>query len=119
MKLWQILAIVALGVGIDGLAPGRFSYAFGHATLYVFLPPLLFEAAWNLRLAAVRRTWRIAALLAGPGVVVTALIVAGALLSLRVSLGAAFLAGAILSATDPIAVVAVLRRVRVPVALAT
>lgn len=119
MKLWQILGAVALGVVADAIAPGRFSYALGHATLYVFLPPLLFEASWNLRFAALRRTWRAAAVLAGPGVVWTTLVVAGALVPLRVPYGVAFLTGAILSATDPIAVVAVLRRIRVPIALAT
>lgn len=119
MKFWQILAFVAVGVAAGTVAPGRFSYALGHATLYVFLPPLLFEASWNLRFAAVRRTWRPIAVLAGPGVVTTALIVAAALLPLRVPFGVALLTGALLSATDPIAVVAVFRWIRVPRALAT
>jgi CPA1 family monovalent cation:H+ antiporter len=51
--------------------------------------------------------------------VLTASIVAGALAVVRVPLGPALLAGAILSATDPIAVVAVFRRIRVPKTLAT
>lgn len=119
MKLWQIAAVVALGVGYGLLQPGRFAYAFGHATLYVFLPALLFEAAWNLNLRAVRRQWRAIATLAGPGVVLTAAIVAAALVLVRVPLGPALLCGAILSATDPIAVVAVFRHLRIPLSLAT
>ena len=65
MKLWQIVAVVALGVGYGLLQPGRFTYALGHATLYVFLPPLLFEAAWNLNYRAIRRQWIAIAALAG------------------------------------------------------
>jgi CPA1 family monovalent cation:H+ antiporter len=117
VKLWQIVVVVALGVAYGFIAPGRFAYALGHATLYVFLPPLLFEAAWNLNYRAILRQWLAIATLAGPGVLLTAAIVAGALAIVRVP--PALLAGAILSATDPIAVVAVFRRLKVPVTLAT
>jgi CPA1 family monovalent cation:H+ antiporter len=119
VKLWQILLIVGLGIAYGFIEPGRFTYAFGHATLYVFLPALLFEAAWNLNYRAIRRQWIAIATLAGPGVLLTALIVAGALAIVHVPFGPALLAGAILSATDPIAVVAVFRRLRVPTTLAT
>lgn len=119
MKLWQILAAVALGVLYGLIQPGRLAYAFGHATLYVFLPALLFEAAWNLNLRAIRRQWAAIGTLAGPGVALTAIVVAGALSVVRVPFGSALLAGAILSATDPIAVVATFRRLRVPRTLAT
>ena len=79
MKLWQIVAVVAAGVATASSSQGRFAYAFGHATLFVFLPALLFEAAWNLNFRAIRRQWAAIAMLAGPGVLLTALIVAGAL----------------------------------------
>jgi len=119
VKLWQILLVVALGIGYGLIEPGRLAYAFGHATLYVFLPALLFEAAWNLNYRAILRQWIPIAALAGPGVVLTALIVAAALAIVRVPFGPALLAGAILSATDPIAVVAIFRRLRVPKTLVT
>ncbi len=119
MKLWQILVVVALGIGYGFIEPGRFEYAFGHATLYVFLPALLFEAAWNLNYRAILRQWVPITALAGPGVLLTAILVAGALSIVRAPFGPALLAGAILSATDPIAVVAVFRRLRVPKTLAT
>ncbi len=119
MKLWQILAVVAIGIVYGLIQPGRLAYAFGHATLYVFLPPLLFEAAWNLNFRAMRRQWIAIGVLAGPGVLLTAVIVAGALAVVRVPFGPALLTGAILSATDPIAVVAVFRRLPVPRTLAT
>lgn len=119
MKLWRILVIVGLGVLYGLIEPGRFEYAFGHATLYVFLPALLFEAAWNLNYRAITRQWTAIATLAGPGVLITALIVAGALSIVRVPLAPALLTGAILSATDPIAVVAIFRRLKVPRTLTT
>jgi CPA1 family monovalent cation:H+ antiporter len=101
------------------IEPGRFQYALGHATLYVFLPALLFEAAWNLNYRAMVRQWIAIATLAGPGVLLTAGLVAGALSVVRVPLAPALLTGAILSATDPIAVVAVFRRLKVPTTLRT
>ncbi len=119
MKLWQILAVVAAGIVCGIFEPGRFTYALGHATLFVFLPPLLFEAAWNLNYRAIVRQWPAIATLAGPGVILTALVVAGTLTVVRVPFGAALLTGAILSATDPIAVVAIFRRLKVPKTLVT
>jgi CPA1 family monovalent cation:H+ antiporter len=119
VRLWQIVLVVALGLACGLIEPGRFTYAFGPTTLYVFLPALLFEAAWNLDYRLILRHWLAIAALAGPGVLLTAGVVAGALCFVRVPLGAALLTGAILSATDPIAVVAVFRRLRVPKALAT
>jgi len=119
VKLWQILVVVGLGIGYGFIEPGRFAYAFGHATLYVFLPALLFEAAWNLNYRAIRRHWVAISVLVGPGVLLTAAIVAGALSIVRVPFGPALLTGAILSATDPIAVVAVFRRLKVPKTLVT
>jgi monovalent cation:H+ antiporter, CPA1 family len=119
VKLWQIIVVVGLGLLYGLVEPDRLAYALGHATLYVFLPALLFEAAWNLNFRAMRRHWLAIATLAGPGVLLTAAIVTGALSVVGVPLGAALLTGSILSATDPIAVVAVFRRLRVPQSLAT
>ncbi len=119
MKLWQIILVVTMGIGYGLIAPDRFAYALGHATLYVFLPALLFEAAWNLNFRAIVRQWIAIATLAGPGVLLTALLVAGALAIVHVPFGPALLAGAVLSATDPIAVVAIFRRLRVPKTLVT
>lgn len=119
MKPWQIGVAIAAGVMVGIFEPGRFEYALGYATLYVFLPPLLFEAAWNLSYRAIRRQWRAIATLAGPGVIVTALIVAGALSVVRVDFGSALLMGAILSATDPISVIAIFRSIQAPKTLVT
>jgi monovalent cation:H+ antiporter, CPA1 family len=119
VKLWLIVMLVLAGIAYDLIEPGRLTYAFGHATLYVLLPALLFEAAWNLRYRAMMRSWRAILTLTVPGVVLTALLIAGALAVVQVPLKIGLLTGAILSATDPIAVVAVFRRLRVPALLTT
>lgn len=119
MNLAYVLAAVLAGVAYGMLDPHRLTGIVGPATLYVFLPLLLFEAAWNLNYRAIKRFWRPIATLAGPGVALTAIVVAGSLYLAGTPVAPALLAGAILSATDPIAVVAVFRRLRVPLALAT
>ncbi len=115
----RIPAAVAL-VGIAALVHLPPPFAFGDTLLFVFLPPLIFEASWNLDLDSLRRmAWRIA-LLAVPGTLVTAAVVAaGAMLGGGLPLAPAVLFGAIVAATDPVAVVAAFRRVRVPVDLRT
>jgi monovalent cation:H+ antiporter, CPA1 family len=119
VKLWLIVVLVLAGVAYDLVEPGRLTYAFGHATLYVLLPPLLFEAAWNLRYRAMMRSRRAILALTVLGVALTALLIAGALAVVQVPLKVGLLTGAILAATDPIAVVAVFRRLRVPALLST
>ena len=115
----RVPAAVAM-VGVGTVFPIAPPFAFGDTVLFVFLPPLIFEAAWNLDLGSLRRVgWRIA-LLAVPGTVATAAIVAGGLALLGVlPFGAALLFGAIVAATDPVAVVAAFRNVPVPTDLRT
>ena len=110
------VALVAIGAAFQIPPP----FAFGDTLLFVFLPPLIFEAAWNLDLDSLRRmAWRIA-LLAIPGTLATAAIVAGGVvLAGALPPAPALLLGAIVAATDPVAVVAAFRRVRVPADLRT
>lgn len=119
MPIWAILSIVAAGAIVGLFEPGRFSHAFGVATLYVFLPSLLFEAAWNLDARIMLANWRPVLGLAVPGVAITTAIVAAAVWIGGFPLPAALIVGAIVSATDPIAVVAIFRGLAVPVALST
>jgi Na+:H+ antiporter len=82
--------------------------------LAVFLPPLLFDAGFSMRAAAVRRelTWILLFGLAGS--ILTAAIVCILLLAAGVSAGEAILLAAILAATDPVSVFAALRRMHTP-----
>ncbi|GAC1398639.1 MAG: Na+/H+ antiporter [Vulcanimicrobiaceae bacterium] len=112
-----LVAVGALASTVGHLDP---PFAFGPAVLFVFLPPLVYEAAWNLDLRALRANAPRIALLAIVGTLVTAFAVGGALAASGVMpLAAALLFGAIVAATDPVAVVAVFRNVAVPVRIRT
>jgi len=120
LKLWHIGALVALGLLIGELEPGRFGRLFAFATFYVFLPAIIFEAAWQLDLRVMRRGWRAIVLLAVPGVAITAALIALTThFAAGVPLGTALVLGAVLSATDPVAVTAIFRRLHVPELLST
>ncbi len=106
-----LMLLISLPVQLPRVVGDRFTPLL----LFVFLPALVFEAAWNLDLAALRRYWRPILILAVPGVLFSALCVAGGLVLLGLLPPLpALLLGAILSATDPIAVIAIFRRLRVP-----
>ena len=114
------VALVAFGVVAGTLWHVALPFAFGPALLFVFLPPLVFEAAWNLDLRelaghAVRVT-----MLAGPGTLIAAVALAAAVSGAgALPFAPALVLGAIVSATDPIAGVAVFRAAGVPAGLRT
>jgi len=102
--------LLIFGLVLDAI-PGipRFSIS-GHTILFVFLPPLLFEASFNLDLPLLWTSRRGVLVLAIPGVLL-ATGVAGTLIHLTTSLvwSEALLFGAIIAATDPVAVLATFR----------
>ncbi len=78
--------------------------------LEIFLPPLLFEAAWNIRWRSLKDSLLPVSLFAIVGVVISVVGVAFALSNFtNLSLATALLVGASLSATDPVSVVALFR----------
>lgn len=136
LGLAALVAIVArplrlpytIGLVVAGLAVGAGAGAAGAPTiavppdivLLVLLPGLVFEAAYRLRVVELRRWFGGLALLAIPGVVLSAGIVAIVLnIATGLRLDLAFIVGAMVSATDPAAVVATFKRLRVPPALST
>lgn len=114
------LALVVFGVAVSALAPPLGVQVTPGLVLAVLLPGLVFEAAFQMDLRDLRTTLPGMAFLAGPGVLVVAGLVA---LTLHLAAGmrpeSAFLVGAMVSATDPAAVVATVRRLRAPRRLAT
>lgn len=83
--------------------------------LALFVPPLVFEAAFHLKLTELRRNLVSILVLAVPGVILTTFIVGGMLvLGTSISLPVALVFGALISATDPVAVVALFRILGVP-----
>jgi CPA1 family monovalent cation:H+ antiporter len=115
-----MVLISVAGVAIGALVPSRLVPPLGPAFLALFLPALIFEAAWDADAAALRRAALAIAMLAGPGVLVTAALV-GCAAAASGALGwpAAFVLGAIVSATDPVSVLATFRRLALPHVLLT
>jgi monovalent cation:H+ antiporter, CPA1 family len=88
--------------------------------LLVLLPGLIFEASYKIDLRVLRPALPAVVLLAGPGVLVTAGFVALVLnVGAGMSLAAGFVVGAIVSATDPAAVITTFKRLGAPRRLAT
>ena len=77
--------------------------------LIVLVPGLVFEAAYRLDIAELRQTFVGAAILAVPGVLVSAGVVALVLTATGLQPSLAFIVGAIVSATDPVSVIATFR----------
>ena len=87
--------------------------------LTLFVPPLIFEAAFHLEFDELRDNLIPILMLAVPGVVLTTLIVGGVIATgVGLSLSVAAVFGALISATDPVAVVAFFRSLGVPRRLA-
>ena len=84
--------------------------------LSLLVPPLVFEAAFHLRVEDLRRDFGLILTLAIPGVILTTLVVGGLiyLANIGITIQLAILFGALIAATDPVAVVALFRRLGVP-----
>ena len=86
--------------------------------LFAFLPPLLFDAAFRLDARQMRLVLRPVLLLEVPGVLATTLVVGGLVgVALGLPPATALLFGSLVAATDPVAVIAVLKEVALPARL--
>ncbi len=119
---YQVALVVAgLLVGIGANAAGYPAVQVSpEIVLLVLLPGLVFEAAYRLQVAELRRWSAVLLMLAVPGVVVSAAVVAVVLnVGTGLRLDLAFIVGAMVSATDPAAVIATFKRLLVPRSLST
>jgi CPA1 family monovalent cation:H+ antiporter len=114
------VGFLATASGVDLEIGGLEGEAFEEVVVFLFLPLLVFAAALGIDLRAFARN--LGAIL---GLAVLAFLISAVLvgvtvhLALGTTLAAAFLFGALISATDPVAVVAVFREVGVPRRLLT
>ncbi len=112
-----LLVIAGLGLAILDV---RLVNLSPELILAIFLPPLLFEAAWNLKWSNLKRDLLPICLYAVLGVLISILGVAFGLKELAgVPLTTALLVGASLSATDPVSVTALFRELGVDKRLST
>ncbi len=88
-----------------------------HAILFIFLPILIFEAAYAMDLHTFKKTVINSVILAVPGIILALILSAGLAILLKVlnvgllswEWNIALMFGAVISATDPVAVVALLK----------
>lgn len=86
----------------------------------LFIPPLVFEAAFHIELRVLKENLTTILILAVPGVILSTLIVGGVVsYGSDISLGEAIVFGSLISATDPVAVVSLFRTLGVSHRLAT
>jgi CPA1 family monovalent cation:H+ antiporter len=87
--------------------------------LSLFVPPLIFEAAFHLDFRLLRDNLAPILVLAVPGVVLNTILVGGIVaIGAELALSVAVIFGALIAATDPVAVVALFRALGVPRRLA-
>jgi CPA1 family monovalent cation:H+ antiporter len=118
MRIPYTVALVVVGLVITFQSTIKFELT-PELILSLFVPPLVFEAAFHLNLVELRRSLPVILILAIPGVILTTLIIGGLLsLGVQISLPIALVFGSLIAATDPVAVVALFRALGVPKRLA-
>ena len=126
LRVPYTVALVVVGLGLGALRLISPPHLTKELLFTFFLPGLLFEASFHLDLSAFRQVWRGALLLALPGVVIGVLATALVMLAGAHAFGfagqidfmSALVFGGLVAATDPVAVTALFRELRVPAPLA-
>ena len=128
LKLPFTVILVIVGISL-ALLSDYFPASFGilqqveispDLILYVFLPTLIFESAFNLDARQLRHNLAPVLMLAVPGLLLSTFLI-GFIVNwaTQIPLSAALLLGAILSATDPVAVVSLFKKLGAPQRLTT
>jgi CPA1 family monovalent cation:H+ antiporter len=117
IRLPYTVALVVVGLFISAQSPGQFLSieVTPELILALFIPPLIFEAAFQLDLRSLRNNLIPILVLAVPGVVLTTLLVAVIVATgTQLPLSTAIVFGALIAPSDPVAVVALFRTLGVP-----
>ncbi len=108
------VALVIAGLFITSQQPVDITIA-PELILALLVPPLIFEAAFHINLRELQRSLPRILLLAVPGVIISMFLVGGIVnVTTSLALPVALLFGALISATDPVAVVALFRALGAP-----
>ncbi|MEO7020216.1 MAG: cation:proton antiporter [Ktedonobacteraceae bacterium] len=115
LRLPYTLILVVVGL-LLGFLPILSEITFNpDIVLFLFLPPLLFEGAWNVDITQIAADWLPIVLLAGPGLLLAVAILATTLhLAIGLPWLLAILLGAIISPTDPVVVLSLLKQLGLP-----
>lgn len=120
-----ILVVVGIGLGyltqtIPALAYFQHFRLSPELVFYVFLPTLIFESAFNMNVQHFKQNIHMIGALSTLGMLFSAVFVAyGMTLWLGIPWPVALLFGALISATDPISVLALFKKIGVPKRLST
>ena len=119
LRIPYTVALVVVGLLITFQQPQKISLT-PELILSLFIPPLVFEAAFHLEFKSLRENWLPIVGLAIPGVLLTTAMV-GAIVSwgVGISLTSGLVFGALIAATDPVAVVALFKALGAPKRLTT
>ncbi len=115
---WNIIGL-KLDAGFISEAVGWAGRIDPHLILYIFLPTLIFEAAFAMDVHTFKKTSANAFILAIPGIIVAIVLTGFVIIGIKLAgIGLnnwtwtmALLFGTVISATDPVAVVAILKEV--------
>ena len=112
------LVLVGLVIALTKLTP---QISLTHdVAFFLILPPILFYGGMHLNLEHLKQDWKRIALLAIPGVVISALLVGYPLFYFwHIPLNYALLFGALISPTDPVSVLAIMKKIKAPERLRT
>lgn len=114
LKLPYSVGLVVAGVGVGVLAPGSAPTLTSALIFFVFLPPLIFEAAIQIPWRPLRRELPLLLALVSAGVVLAAGVVAvGMHWWMGWSWIGAGLFGVLIAATDPVSVIAAFKQLHV------
>ncbi len=114
LRVPYTVGLVIIGLVITLFNPQKVEFT-PQIIMLLLVPPLVFEAAFHIRFDDLRRDFWLILLLVIPGVILTTLLV-GWLVSwgTGLALQAALVFGALIAATDPVAVVALFRSLGAP-----
>ncbi|MBI3359798.1 MAG: Na+/H+ antiporter [Chloroflexi bacterium] len=114
LRVPYTVALVVVGLLITSQSPLKIDLT-PELILALLVPPLVFEAAFHINFDELRRGLTGILLLAVPGVILTMFIVGGLVAwAARLALPVALVFGALIAATDPVAVVALFKTLGAP-----
>ena len=114
LRLPYTIGLVTIGLLLTLVTPVDINIT-PTVILALLIPPLIFEAAFHLKLDSLRNNLAPILVLAIPGVILTTLMVGGIVSwGTGLALPVAMVFGALIAATDPVSVVALFRTMGVP-----
>lgn len=111
IKIPYTIALVFMGLALGFIHALKPIVLTEHIVLFIFLPALLFEAAWNLDIKHLKHSFNAIAILATLGVAISILVIGASLhylLGLEWIISLIF--GALVAPTDPVSVVAIMKK---------